>query len=242
MTLAGFSVRTLIAIVGLVLLAALFGYLGSWQLRRADESRDTAARFAVGATAPALQTPPGAMGDGERFRRLAVRGSYVAAPQFLLDNMLHDGVAGYHVLTPLRVDGALRWLLVNRGWVTAGLDRRILPQVEVGTASRRVTGRIERLPRPGMKLGEPTTAAAGARVAVVEYPTAEELAERVGEPLFDYQLLLDPAEPDGYVRDWQAPGLGPERHLAYAGQWWLLAAGAGLAAVTMTFRAARRPA
>jgi cytochrome oxidase assembly protein ShyY1 len=55
--------------------------------------------------------------------------------------------------------------------------------------------------------------------------------------LLDYQLLLDDAAPDGYARNWRAPGLEPERHLSYAGQWFLLAAGALGAGVTIAFKA-----
>jgi cytochrome oxidase assembly protein ShyY1 len=36
-------------------------------------------------------------------------------------------------------------------------------------------------------------------------------------------LLLDPGAADGYVRDWQPPGLAPARHWAYAIQWWAFA-------------------
>jgi len=36
-------------------------------------------------------------------------------------------------------------------------------------------------------------------------------------------LLLDAAEPDGYLRDWRASDFGPERHLGYAFQWFALA-------------------
>ncbi len=36
-------------------------------------------------------------------------------------------------------------------------------------------------------------------------------------------LLLDPGAPAGYLRDWQAPGLPPLRHFAYAIQWWCFA-------------------
>jgi surfeit locus 1 family protein len=234
-------VRTLVAIGGLLLLAVLFENLGTWQLRRADESRDTAARFETGASAAPLREPPASFSEAQRFRRVTVHGAYVDAPQFLLDNMLHDGAAGYHVLTPMRLDGSSRWLLVNRGWVSSGLDRRLLPVVDVDTGSRTVTGRIERLPRPGLNLGESQPMAAGAPLTVVEYPTTAVLAGAIGEPLFDYQLLLDPAEPDGYVRDWQAPGLGPERHLVYAGQWLLFAAGAVVAAVTIGIKTVRRP-
>jgi cytochrome oxidase assembly protein ShyY1 len=55
-------------------------------------------------------------------------------------------------------------------------------------------------------------------------------------------VLLDADAPDGYVRDWQAPTLGPERHVAYAGQWFALAVGAAAAAVVIAVRTARRKA
>jgi surfeit locus 1 family protein len=241
-TAARHRVRTAVAIVGLTLLAALFGSLGAWQLRRADENRALAEQFADGGSATLLGDPPALLTDSNRFHRVEVRGTYVAAPQFLLDNMLHNGVAGYHVLTALRVEGSTRRLIVNRGWVGGGSDRRTLPDVSASTEPRTITGRIERLPQPGLRLGDPAPPAAALTesVAVVEYPTMPELAARLDQPLFDYQLLLDPAEPGGYARDWQAPGIGPERNLVYAGQWLLLAVGALGAAVTITIRTLRR--
>jgi surfeit locus 1 family protein len=229
-----------VAIVGLLALGASFASLGVWQLRRAATSRDTAASFAAGAAEAPLREPPATLGAGDRFRRLEVEGTYVAEPQFLLDNMLHEGVAGYQVLTPLDVAGSSQSLLVNRGWLAAGGDRAVLPYVGVSAEERRVIGRLERLPRPGMRLGAATPEGAAAPVSVVQYPTAAQLADKLGEPLFDYQLLLDPAEPDGYLREWHAPGLGPERHLSYAGQWLLLAVGAVGAAVAILIKSMRR--
>ena len=229
--------------MGLTLFAALFAALGAWQLRRADENRALAEQFAAGSGATLLGDPPALLTDSNRFRRIEVRGTYVAAPQFLLDNMPHDSTAGYHVLTAMRVEGVTRRLLVNRGWVGGGSDRRTLPDVSASTEPRTITGRIERLPQPGMRLGEPAAAVSAPTtesVAVVEYPTMAELAAQLGQPLFDYQLLLDAAEPGGYARDWQAPGIGPERNLVYAGQWVLLGVGALGAAVTIAIRSLRR--
>jgi len=53
-------------------------------------------------------------------------------------------------------------------------------------------------------------------------------------------VLLEPTAEDGYVRDWQAPGMAPERHVAYAGQWFALGLGALAAAIVMAVRAMRR--
>ena len=128
-----------------------------------------------------------------------------------------------------------------------GTDRRrsraSCPTSASTPGSQRVTGRLERLPRPGLRLGADDAGGGSAAPAVVlQYPTAAELARRLGEPVLDYQLLLDAEAPDGYVRQWRAPGVAPERHLAYAGQWWALAAGAFVAASVMAFRTARRKA
>lgn len=238
MTVRAVTARTAVAIVGLVVLGGVFVMAGSWQWRRAAESRANLVRFAAGAQAAPLETLPREIAEAERFRRVEVGGEYVPEPQFLLDNMLHDGAAGYHVLTALRVAGLREHVLVNRGWVPADLDRAVLPTITVAAGARRVTGRIERLPRAGLRLGavEPTEGA----VAVVQFPTADELAGGLGEPVLGYQLLLDPDEPDGFVRDWRAPGLAPERHLAYAGQWWLFAAGVLTAAVVIVVKTLRR--
>ena len=141
--------RTYVAVVGLVAFGALFASLGTWQLRRAEDSRATLARFAAGEDEAALTTPPRTL-EAARFRRLEVHGELVAAPQFLLDNRLHEGVAGYHVLTALRVPGSRERLLVNRGWVSSGGDRSVLPDVAVAGGTRRVVGRLERLPRPAL--------------------------------------------------------------------------------------------
>jgi surfeit locus 1 family protein len=214
-------------------------------LRRAGETRALAAQFAAAADDPALERAPDAVTDDLRFRRLHVRGTYDVATQFLLDNRIRDGVAGYEVLTPLKLADDSRRLLVNRGWVAADADRRVLPEVAVDPRARDVSGRVERLPRPGVRLG----AAApydkdDDGVAVVVYPTAKDLSALLGQPLLDYELLLDDAAVDGYARDWRAPGLAPERHLAYAGQWLLLAAGAFAAAVAIaikSFTGAREP-
>lgn len=220
------------------MLAALFAWLGAWQLRRAETSRAAFAQFANGAEDRALAGLPPALDDELRFRRVEVDGEYVEEPQFLLDNMLHDGAAGYQVLTALRVPGSAERVLVNRGWVPAG-DRAVLPDIGVSGGARTVTGRLEQLPRPGMRLGEQGVGH-GEPVAVLQYPTAAELAQRLGAPVFDYEVLLDPAAEDGYVRDWQAPGMAPERHLAYAGQWWALCLGAVATAIVIAVRAVRR--
>ncbi|MGH8224509.1 MAG: SURF1 family cytochrome oxidase biogenesis protein, partial [Woeseiaceae bacterium] len=55
------------------------------------------------------------------------------------------------------------------------------------------------------------------------YPTGDELAAALGAELRSFVLLLDAAEPSGFLRDWQPREAGPMRHYGYAFQWFAMA-------------------
>jgi surfeit locus 1 family protein len=57
---------------------------------------------------------------------------------------------------------------------------------------------------------------------VTSYPHATELGA-CWRPVEPRILLLDAGEPNGYVREWQPPGLTAERHSAYGVQWYAFA-------------------
>lgn len=236
-------VRSSIAVAGLLALAGACGWLSAWQFRRAAESREVSARFAAAAETTPLLTAPDALTEDLRFERIALTGRYLADRQVLLDGRVHDEAAGYEVLTALDLaDG--RHVLVDRGWVRADPDRSVLPDVNVDGDERTVGGRLERLPRPALKLGDsrPPARADGAAIVAL-YPTAADIGRWLHAPVQDYMLLLDADANDGYVRDWQAPVMSPERHLAYAGQWLVFALGSigAAVAVVRSARAGRTP-
>src|SRR5690606_9125464 len=92
--------------------------------------------------------------DTLRYRKVAATGRYVPDRQILLDNVVRDGMAGYYVLTPFAPDGGGPWVIVNRGWVRADFDRSVLPDVTVDGTMRSIDGVLDRLPSPGLRLGE----------------------------------------------------------------------------------------
>jgi surfeit locus 1 family protein len=143
----------------------------------------------------------------------------------LIDNMTDtDGRAGYFVITPFALAGG-GWLLVNRGWVPLGASRAALPEIAVSGEARAVRGRADHLPAPGIRLGHPAALAPPFPV-VANFPSRGDIESLVREDAWSAAtdlVLLDPDQPDGYVRRWQPPGLPPVRHLAYAVQWFGLA-------------------
>jgi surfeit locus 1 family protein len=233
-----------LAVTLLAAVAVLCTSLGYWQLGRAEQSRELSANLSAAESMPPLtrlpQVEPGAELGDLRFRGLQVEGRYAPERQFLIDGVVRNAVPGYYVLTPFMPVDARRWLIVNRGWVRADPDRSVLPEVAVGAGHRSIAGRIDRLPSPGLRLGEERVPElADEAVQLLSYPTMTELEHRLGRPLQGYQLLLDPEAPQGFDRDWAAPALQPSRHIAYAGQWWLFAAIAAGAACAILWRRLR---
>jgi surfeit locus 1 family protein len=205
------------------MLCALFVPLGFWQWHRWAESDAAWARFARGADAV---QPLGAraLDAVTLYQRVSVSGRLDAQHQFLLDNLSHRGRPGYEVLTPLTRSGG-GVLLVDRGWVPFTGARSRLPDVTLTEAAPvSLSGRVAELPRAGLASGRAPPDAADPWPKVTSFPRAAELAQALGAPLAARILLLDPGAPDGYVRDWQPPGIAPLRHLAYAIQWWCFAA------------------
>jgi surfeit locus 1 family protein len=156
-----------------------------------------------------------------RFQHMELAGNYDSEHQVLIDNMVYAGQAGYQVLTPLRTGRTA--VLVNRGWVAANPDRRRLPDLPISAKQRRVSGRLDLLPRPGLKLAAPAGGRDDPWPRRLLFPSAGEIEQELGYAVQNYQLLLDPDSADGFVRDWRPAVVGAERHVGYALQWFSFA-------------------
>jgi surfeit locus 1 family protein len=219
---------------------AAFLQLGRWQWHRAQAKRELAAAFNAGnvnvqelGSRPAAALP--------RYSRVRVHGTYDTAHQFLLENLSHDGLPGYQVLTPLQLDDG-RALLVNRGWLPLTRSRQELPAIAIDSAGEvSPTGKLDALPVAGIALGRLPPSAAAPWPKLASFPTMADLSAALGRPLETQQLLLNPDEPQGYVRDWHIGGIGPERHIGYAVQWWCFAALALLLYARLNWQRSRVP-
>ncbi len=207
------------------LLMAVFVALGRWQWRMGEARAAQFHRFRHGADrVVALGSAP--LRRAPVYQRVRLIGRYDGAHQFLLDNSLHDGLDGYQVLTPLRRAGA-DTVLVDRGWVPFTGNRARLPDVSLEPEGQvTVTGRVGRLPAAGLSFGRVPPPAGGLWPKVTSFPTSAQLASALGHPLERHILLLDPGEPDGYVRDWSPPGMPALENWGYAFQWWAFAVAA----------------
>ena len=214
---AGSWLRPAIATGFLVVFLPVFISAGFWQLDRAAQKTAIEQNFLKQAELPPLTRPVDNAAAAEyRFRKLQLEGRFEPARQILLENIVRAGVNGYQVLTPFRTNNIV--IMVNRGWLGANPDRRVLPTIEVTNDLRTLTGVIDMFPAPGMRLAMDYPADAPWPRRML-YPTQEAVAAAIDAPVASYQLLLADGEPDGYARTWQAVDMGVSTHYGYAFQW-----------------------
>lgn len=222
---------------------AVFGItlsLGNWQMRRAQEKlqlqqqRDAAFRLEP-VKVPAV---PLSEADVQAFekRRASVTGVLLPERSVYIDNRTHKGVAGFHVVTPIKIANSGRHgnepmhLLVLRGWVARDLrERTRLPAVPSPEGSVTLTGTVQRDLAQVLELAASTPPGPGQRI----WQNLSLDAYRRWSGLRLQPMLIRQTEPpqvvqgdfdDGLVRDWPQPGLDVDRHRGYAFQWYALAA------------------
>lgn len=206
----------------LAVLLPIFISLGGWQWRKAEVKIVLQAELdARSAGVPVAM--PAAPGDTEslRFRHVMLRGAYDASRQVLIDNRLHQERAGYHVITPLRLEASEMHVLVNRGWLPAAADHRILPQATVPGGIVEVTGIAV---VPGQRFFNLAPQPASGWEPVWQNLDLERFRQVVNLPLQPVVIQLDPEAPGGYLREWPRPDERAERHRSYALQWFGFAA------------------
>jgi surfeit locus 1 family protein len=212
-------------LVYLCLLSLLIG-LGNWQLGRSEQKRQFLARQEQGLASWEVMPFSADTEDNVeniRYKKVRITGHYDQAHQFLIDNQISAGKAGYYVLTPLILQGEAKAVLVNRGWIPLNQDRTVLPDLQISQELTTVTGRINSFPTVGIKL-------AGAEIPTDSWPSviqvvdSQVLAKKLTYTLFSFQLELDKELPAGFKREWKtATIMLPEQHTAYAVQWFSLA-------------------
>ena len=228
----------IVPVAGLGVLFAAFLGLGFWQLDRAADKRALFDQFNAGGTAPVTRITDASLPQ-DRYRRLTLSGRYLSSRQVLLDSMTHAGRVGYQVLTPFKPENGDAWLVVNRGWLPASVGADSPPDVDVEETRRTIAGRIDALPRPGLRLDGRAAATEGRWPRVMLFPTLAEIEDELGLGLTGFQLLLDPDQADGFERAWQPRSIPPERHVGYAVQWFGLAGVLAIFSLLLVVRAAR---
>lgn len=146
-------------------------------------------------------------------------GEFEEGVVFLLDNQVEKGKLGYRVYQILNV--GQHAILVNLGWVLGSISRNELPPVNAITGASEFTGNV-RIIDKGILLMEQqfTDVKWPLRVQQIEI---DKFAAITNKSLLPFVVYVNKDEPLGYVKNWQPIVMPPEKHRAYAFQWFSLA-------------------
>lgn len=223
-----FAAALLVAIAGIL--------LGYWQQGRAAEKLALQQRLQVRAAAPPLELSPDTVpGPDSEFRRVRLRGAFVAGWPVLLANRPMGSQSGFYLAMPFKIAGSHAHVLVLRGWLPRAAEFGKMPEFTTPAGPLVLEGRIVASAGKVMELGEGPPLAPGAQVQNLAPQTLAAASGLALQP-FVVQQLAPTAPGDEMVRDWPAPDAGIDKHRGYAFQWYALAAMAALFYVTTGFR------
>lgn len=221
--------RALLGHLLVLAVAATCVAFGLWQLDRLATVRADNERVAARMTerpvelsalgAAALETDQAEL----EFRRVRASGTFRPEQEVLQRGQQHQGEAGFHVLTPLQLDGG-GVVLVRRGWVPA--DRSEPPVAEAAPPAGRVTvtGVLERpVPQPSFGPRDPDHGV----LARVFHPDTARLDGQIDGELYA-MLLRDDTDPGSIAPGALPVPAGPpvldeRNHFSYAVQWFSFA-------------------
>lgn len=201
----------------------MFISLGFWQLDRAAEKRDMADALQRRAQAVALPLEQAESApDFGNNSPVQLDGHYENEISFLVSFQFWRGQAGFELITPFRAaDGGL--VLLSRGWIGAAAGES-LPEIPPISGEQTVIARVH---VPDVEV-PPAEVTARSWPVLLSRFNVEQAGRLLGEPVYPHVLRLEADQPGVQSRHWQPPSISTRTHIAYAVQWF------GIAAIVLT--------
>jgi surfeit locus 1 family protein len=210
-------VATLVTFVCVVIMFAL----GNWQLQRAEQKTDRLVALELAAKTAQVDLQQVLRSNTDEMLDMPINFEAAADASrfFLLDNKINKGRVGYQVLVPMQTD--LGTLIANFGWVPATISRDILPSIQIEAEKAHYAGVIS-LPLNNAMVQE-TALVDGHWPKVLQQTDLSVIQQHYGQEVLPFVVLLNSQKTSAFVRNWQPVVMAPEKHVAYAVQWFLLA-------------------
>lgn len=196
--------------------------LGFWQSSRASEKEQRLLRIEQLKSQKPLslqQVSSWVSTESINDMPVAIDGTFDDEILFLLDNQVSKGRLGYRVYQVLIVKQYA--VLVNLGWIQGSIKRQELPKITPLSGKYTVLGNV-RLIEVGIQLQEQV-------FSDIEWPLRiqqvelEKFSTIINRPLLPFVIYVDKNEKIGFEKNWQPIVMPPEKHRAYAFQWFSLA-------------------
>lgn len=138
---------------------------------------------------------------------------------FLLDNQIHKGRLGYRAYQVLNTQSYA--VLVSLGWIEGSINRQEVPQITPLLGNYVIDGNI-RLIEVGIQLQEQVFENVKWPL-IVQQVELDKFSTIINRQLLPFVIYLDKNSVIGFEKNWQPIVMPPEKHRAYAFQWFSLA-------------------
>jgi surfeit locus 1 family protein len=199
-----------------VIFAVVFFSLGIWQIERGQTKTQIMSEFENKLT----KEPIYLNAESKKWDRVLVNGKWENKKQLLIDNVIHQGIAGYKVLTPLRIDETNKLILVDRGWIKQNKFRDQLPDIQIPDDFESVSGTLEQ-PELGLVLSDELISDNWPKISQTK--NVEVISKAYTEEIFPMILLADPLLKNSleYIKI-TPTNMTPIKHYGYSSQWFLM--------------------
>ena len=226
MQFRSFSIKfkpTLLGTLLTIICIPLFIKLGFWQYDKAILKQKIQANFAL---SNKKQTPDlkDYLSNSEilEFKNVQAQGEYATQYQILIDNKVENSLVGYYVVTPLKIAGTDKYVLVNRGWIQGNSTRTDLPKFETPAGVLYLQGMAWLPTKKIFTLEDKTQIAADSKQwqPVWQNLDMQKYVKNVPIKILPIIIKLhNKSTAGGFVRNWEMSQERIVTHLGYAYQW-----------------------
>ena len=214
----------LIPLLIVIFFVGLMSFMGFWQLSRANEKEQLLKLLAAENITQIIQAEQ--LKTLPRYANIELKGYFSNKPQLVLDNQINDGVRGYHIFTPFKLENSNYTIMINRGWLSQEEYSENYLEIDDNLIS--IKGKLNTSPKVGFQLGE--IQLQDKDIQIITYYEDQKISGFLHKQLCNELnclvssnvIWLDSTIEGGFKRDWKPIIMMPEKHLGYAVQWFLM--------------------
>lgn len=216
---------SLIPILGFLILLPVLLRLGVWQLDRAEEKRNIISGLEKNAMTEAVSLNQALEEPQSDMRNIYTSGQVISGGTLVVDNQKHNGRLGYEIYSLWQTSEYSTPILVNRGWLPRKDFYQKVPDIPPFTAdslrgtlyfskgaNEMVADNAQWVEYDGVWL-----------VGQFDFQTLAEKVEQMGYDSAPFIIRLKANDKSSFVRQWELIASPPEKHIAYAIQWFAMA-------------------
>lgn len=203
----------------MIIFFPLLIYLGFWQIHRGDMKKHIQSLFSQRSLSTPINLNENKNIDlDNNYFSSKMQGHFDNRHIFILENKIYLHKVGYEILTPFILKNAgQKPILVNRGWVAQGINRKYIPSLPSFEKEINLQGLIV-FPNKTFSFTQVNENGWPKRIQLV---SPEFLKKNNFNPFI---FIINTPSPYGFTPVWQPVSLQASRHYAYAFQWFSLSA------------------